>query len=45
MERRKFTREFKLETVRPRKGLVKTIAYFEGLLQLPHVNDMLKVTK
>ena len=28
-----------------KEGLVKTIAYFEGLLQLPYVNDMLNVTK
>jgi UDP-glucuronate decarboxylase len=27
------------------EGLAKTIAYFEGLLQLPHVKEMLNVTK
>jgi len=28
-----------------KEGLAKTIAYFEGLLQLPHVKEMLNVTK
>ncbi len=28
-----------------KEGLAKTIAYFEVLLQLPHVKEMLNVTK